>query len=114
MNIEYDIIHADWGVLTANLDYSFTDGFFTSSASNSPSVVGNSTTTYIDSYELVNARLTISEIALGDGTATISAWGKNLTDEEYYTSGINFGAFGFTGNHFGDPRTYGIAFTYEF
>ncbi len=114
LNIEYDIVHADWGVVTANIDYSFTSDFFTYSASNSPSIVGNSTTTHIDSYELVNARLTVSEITLGDGMVTVSAWGKNLTDEKYYTHGINFGAFGFSGNHFGDPRTYGVAFTYEF
>ncbi|MCB1690608.1 MAG: TonB-dependent receptor [Halioglobus sp.] len=75
----------------------------------------NYTSTFIDGYELVSARVALSEIPLGPrGQLTVALWGKNLTDEEYRVHGIDFGAFGFAGNQFGDPRTTGIEVTYDY
>ena len=45
-----------------------------------------------DDRTLVQARVTLGDIGLGDsGAFRISAWGKNLTDEEYREWGIDFG-----------------------
>jgi outer membrane receptor protein involved in Fe transport len=45
----------------------------------------------------------------------VSLWGKNLTDEEYINWGIDFGALGWAGATYGEPRTYGldVVYTYE-
>ncbi len=36
-------------------------------------------------------------------------WGKNLTNEGYYTYGNNFASFGFYYFNVNQPRTYGAA-----
>jgi len=69
-----------------------------------------------DAYTLVNASI---EYMFNDMTLTL--WGKNLTDETYQTRG--FGSFGNNpGNGYttelytqqGDPRTFGLTFSYDF
>lgn len=69
----------------------------------------------LDGYDLVNAHLAWSNERL-----TLSLWGRNLTDEEYATHGLYFGAdprddFGAWGNQtyqqLGSPRTYGVEAT---
>lgn len=75
----------------------------------------NFESTFIDSYELVAGRLSLSQIPCGDGSqCSVVLWGQNLTDEEYFMSGIDFGAFGFAGNQFGHARSFGVqlGFTY--
>lgn len=68
-----------------------------------------------DDRTLVQARVSLSDIAVGDnGALRVSAWGKNLTDEEYREWGIDFGSLGYAGNTFGTPRTYGIDVVYEY
>lgn len=70
-------------------------------------------------FEVINVpRLNQSGYALlgghidwesGDGKWNASVWGKNLTDEHYFTSRVDLLAgFGFDYNHIGNPRTYGI------
>ena len=44
-----------------------------------------------------------------NGRGNLSVWGKNLADEQYFTSRVDLLAgFGFDYNHIGAPRTYGI------
>ena len=70
----------------------------------------------LDSYDLLNGQLAWSNEKL-----TISLWGRNLTDEEYATHGLYFGAdprddFGAWSNQsyyqLGAPRTYGLELSY--
>ena len=58
---------------------------------------------------VVGARLTWGE-ELSDGrNLSISAWGRNITDEDYRTFGYNFGAdLGLAVHQWGDPATYGV------
>ena len=66
-------------------------------------------------YTLIDARLTISEISLNDrATLRATVYGKNITDEEYLLSGIDFGGLGFAGGIFGEPATWGIDFTLDY
>ena len=68
-----------------------------------------------DDRWLVGARLSLNDISVGDkGSLRISAWGKNLTDEEYREWGIDFASLGYAGNVFGQPRTYGVDLVYRF
>jgi outer membrane receptor protein involved in Fe transport len=66
----------------------------------------------LDAYDLLNAQL-----AWSNDRVTLSLWGRNLTDEEFATHGLYFGAdprddFGAwrnqTYHQLGAPRTYGL------
>ncbi|WP_317929508.1 TonB-dependent receptor [Halioxenophilus sp. WMMB6] len=61
-------------------------------------------------YDLWNLRVSLDDIQLaGDTKMRVSLWGKNLTDESYYTTGVNiYQTFGFDINSYAEPRTYGI------
>ena len=70
----------------------------------------------LDGYDLLNANLGWSGEKF-----TVSLWGRNLTDEEYSTHGLYFGAdprddFGAWSNQtyyqLGAPRTYGLDISY--
>ncbi|MCK9247172.1 MAG: TonB-dependent receptor, partial [Anaerolineaceae bacterium] len=62
-----------------------------------------------DGYGIVNARL--SYVPPSDRW-TISAWGNNLTDKEYFQDVVAAGV-GLRGSY-GAPRTYGVDFSYRF
>ncbi len=72
----------------------------------------------LDAYELVNASL-----AWENEDVSVRFWVRNLTDEDYATHGLYFGAdprddFAFWSNRtykqFGAPRTYGVEARYAF
>jgi iron complex outermembrane recepter protein len=44
----------------------------------------------------------------------LALWGKNITDEEYVTQGVNNLALGIGFRVYGAPRTYGVSFTKRF
>lgn len=67
-----------------------------------------------ESRTLVNARLTWDEIPAGNGELRFAVWGKNLSNKEYRVYGLDFGQLGFSGNTYGDLRTYGIDVEYHY
>jgi len=105
--LQYDFDRFSFGALSARIDVSYTDEFTFHPFNNRY----DST----DPQTLVNARLSLHDIGMGDrGNLRVSAWVKNATDEEYREWGIDFGSLGFAGNTFGQPRTYGLDVTYRF
>ena len=66
----------------------------------------------IKGYGLLNARLTLAEIPVGDNQLQVSLWGKNLMDNEYRLNTVPFGPFAVS--YFGNPRTYGFEATISF
>ena len=69
----------------------------------------------IVSYDVVNARITWSDIALGETALYRSqhgdgiflmTWGRNIFDEEYRENTIPFGLW--TISYWGAPATYGL------
>ena len=96
------------GYLDARIDTTYTDA---QNFSSSP--FGNS-----EDRTLIGARISLSEIELGDyGQLRAAIWGRNLTDEEYREYGQDLGYYqglGYAGASFGTPRTYGIDITYEY
>jgi iron complex outermembrane receptor protein len=65
------------------------------------------------SYGLLGARVALSEIPLGNNArGEIAVFGRNLTDEDYVTQGIDFVLFGT--KNFGDRRTIGVEGKVEF
>ena len=66
-----------------------------------------------ESYELLNARLTLSDIKVGErSNLKVSLWGKNITDEEYIVYGSNFNFFDVQA--YGAPATYGVDVSFNF
>jgi len=62
----------------------------------------------IKAYGLLNARLSLSDIAVGGSLFKLSLWGRNLADKHYMVD--NFGSLPWTPKltAFGEPRTLGI------
>lgn len=68
----------------------------------------------IPGYELWNARLSLKEIPLGEGTAAVAIWGKNLGDEEYLLDGIEGFPWTPMSAPYGESRSWGVDFTWEY
>jgi iron complex outermembrane receptor protein len=104
----------NFGGLTASLNYYWVDDRFDTQKK----AEAEDGSTVIDSYGLLGAFLGLSEIELGAaGSLDINLWGRNLTDEEYFTSAPVIlqpaGAY-HKGVTWGLPRTYGVDFIYRF
>ncbi len=69
----------------------------------------------LDSYALINARLTLADIPLGSskGGVQLSLWAKNLLDSKYVIQGFPLPDVG-AAVTYGNPRTYGVDLTYKF
>jgi iron complex outermembrane receptor protein len=63
-----------------------------------------------DSYALLNLRAAVRS---ANDHWEVAAWGKNLTDEFYFTYGLET-SFGFDYFHVGAPRTYGVEASWHF
>ncbi len=81
-------------------------------------VVGGEPVVYdhigMDERTIVNARLSLEDVKAGPGNLSFTLWGKNLTDDDHPTFGINFGSLGPVTQVYGEPRTYGLDVTYEY
>jgi iron complex outermembrane receptor protein len=66
------------------------------------------------SYKIYNARVDWGSF-LGNDGLSLAAWGKNLANEEYYTSGLClYNTAGISMGYPGDPRTFGLSATFKF
>lgn len=106
--VKYERPVSDLALLTARLDWTYRDEI--------TFLVPAPEINSASSRKLWNARLTLSEIAGPmDSRVSVSLWGKNLTDEEYWDNGMDlYSSFGYAVNAFGDPRTFGIDLALEF
>lgn len=107
LSAEYTFFQSGWGELIGRIDYEYIDEHV-------PYVdPPQNATSKVNTYQLVNARLTLADIPVGsDQRLSVALWGKNLTDKEYRVNTIPFGAW--TSSFYGDPRTYGVEATFEF
>jgi len=62
-----------------------------------------------DAIKRVDAQIAIDRIPLGGGEALIRLWGRNLTNQNAFVRGIDFGSLGYAGGYFVDPRTFGVS-----
>ena len=104
--VQYTMAGVLGGNLIGRLDWSYTDDrvLYPEPAQNLHS--------QLDDYALLNGRLSLTELPLGNGSLELAAWGKNLTDEDYRISTIPFLIW--TASYFGAPRTYGMEVSYNF
>ncbi len=100
--LTYEFPSTGFGDVTVSIDYRSQDEFYSNPKK----------TTLTSGYEIWNARLELAQIPLGIvGDLRVSAWGKNLGDEEYRLSTTNLGELS---AQYGPPRSTGIDLTYEF
>ena len=101
------------GTLAANVDYSHRSKTSTPLNADVPNVEMMSVT---PSFSLLNARLTLSEIAFGGGDRgrfSVALWGRNLTDKNYST--LYYQGWVTAGSaSWGEPRTYGLDVRFEY
>lgn len=109
--LQYDLPRLPLGQLSARLEYNYRAKYYSF-----VTTVGTPFNESIinDGRGLLDARLTLSEVGLGGANLSFALWGKNLIDEEYRAFGIDFGALGFAGNVYGEPRSYGIDLNIRF
>ncbi len=108
LGVQYDVRLGDLGALTARLDWSYRDEVYWHPINPYNEDIAD------DSVGVFNARIALDDIAVGGSYLTVAAWGRNLSDESYFLSGIDFGSLGFAGVSYADPRTYGIDISLEF
>ena len=115
-NIDWNIMRTDLGRLSLNLNANYqSDTYAIAMSSDSYGAPANSPVIFNqltnNARTLVNARLSLSDVALGDSKLRVSLWGRNLTDEDYREFSFNYGAsLGLNLAQYGEPRTYGIDF----
>lgn len=90
------------GNLTFDVDYTYADNQFTDP--------GNAAIDEIDSYSLLGARAAYTP---NDGSWELALWGRNINDKAY-TKVNNDNFLGFARTVWGDPRLYGLTFSYFF
>lgn len=105
LGAEYRWLDVAGGDVVASLNYSW--------RAEQAGTITDDPLAYRKAYGLLDGRISLSNIDIGDGrTAEISLWGKNLTDEEYWVSGINLSLF--TVRQWGDPRSLGLQASVKF
>ena len=62
----------------------------------------------------IDARLSLSDIALPGGTATFALWGRNITNRQYRVSAVDFGSIGFAAGIYAEPVTWGADLSMRF
>jgi iron complex outermembrane receptor protein len=83
-------------------------------SSNQPTVTAFRNVLKDGAYWLMDVRFTASEIAINDkAKVRLSVYGRNILDENYMLSGIDFGALGFAGAAYGEGATWGIDITLD-
>ncbi len=105
-----------WGRLRMVVDYSYTDSFYTypyQLADSGPDYNPNAqlaANSEVDGHGMLNLRLSLADIALGEASGELAIWCRNALDDDTATNFIDFGpAFGgLTVANFEEPRTLGI------
>lgn len=106
------LVPSEMGDFNFDLNYSYRGQMFSNSSGGRQSV-REYEALVVKSVELIGARITW-DMAATD--ATVALFGQNLTNEEYYMTGlgINSAIWQSTNSTVGAPRTFGIEGTYRF
>lgn len=109
--IQYEFPRLSFGILSTRMDYSYmSKRYFNSNPLSAPFNEQMAAAP----RGLLDVRVTLSELQLAGGDASVSLWGRNITNAEYRAVGIDFGQLGFAGNVYGEPATYGVDLNVKF
>lgn len=100
VTLDWRVGNWGWGDLDFHLDWNFNDDYVPYTDP------GQNATSQIESFQIWNTSLILSEVAVGGMTMQFGLWGKNILDEDYRQNTIPFGFW--TTSYFGAPRTYGF------
>ena len=106
--VDYNFAGLELEHLDFHLNYNYSDTAHAIAISTD----GSPPNAEMDSRSLVDARLTLSEVQIGQTEFELALWGKNLADKEWRDNIIDFGSF--RGGTYGDQRTYGVEATLNF
>ena len=67
-----------------------------------------------DNRSLVDAQIGVDRLPLGGTEGELKLWVKNLTNSHDFVRGVDFGALGYAGGYYADPRTYGVTVGIKF
>lgn len=109
VDLEYNLPAFAWGQPSADINYSW-------KGESEIASVKRDAGEPMESYGIWNARLALRDIPVsGRGKLAVALWVKNLTDKEYQTDGFELvRTAGTRLATFGEPRTFGLEFTYNF
>ena len=65
-------------------------------------------------YDLLNARLTLTDLVFAPENIEVSFFADNITDEMYRVDSVDFGALGYSTFARGAPQTYGAELKFKF
>ena len=103
LNLDYQIANSAYGQWSGNINANYVDERNT----DNPLLA-------IDAYSLLNGRLSLTGIALPAGEVSISAWVKNILDEEYVNFTIGNLPHASRAVLWGEPRTWGVDIRYDY
>lgn len=108
--LQYAFEPWSFGRLSARIDIAYSDSYTFNPIRDIYANAG--------SHTLIDARLDLAGVRIGQGESRLSLWIKNIEDKEYRVWGIDFGVDGgalpFAGATYGDPRSFGVDLVYEF
>jgi iron complex outermembrane recepter protein len=102
LNIDYHLPPFSFGQLSLNMNYNYVDA-------REP----RNELLYRDAYDLLNGRISLSELNTRIGQFTASAWVKNALDDDYVVFSFDNLPHASRAVHWGEPRTWGIDLKYE-
>ena len=112
VGLDYNIPFFNIGQMNFHIDYSYTDDLYIVPLS-ADGLTAPIKQARIESREMTNARLEVTDIAVGgSSTLEFAVWGKNLTDEDVERSKFDGGNAVFS--EWDDPITYGADITLRF
>lgn len=97
--------------LRARVSYTHEDGKYSFSTPNS---VPFNEQIKSDPRDLVDAQISLEGFNIGQGSAALKLWVKNLTNSKDFVRGIDYGQLGIAGGFYADPRTYGASVSVSF
>ncbi len=103
LNLDYNFANTAYGVWTANINANYVDERNT-----------NTKPLTMDAYQLLNGRISLSEVELAGGEVTLAAWVKNALDESYVNFTIGNLPHASRAVLWGEPRTWGLEFRYDY
>lgn len=111
LGAQYTLFEVLGGDLTARLDYSYRGEIFFNVV---PRFARFDALIASPGIGLLDGRISLANLEIGGVETKVSVSAKNLTNEKYRVSGIDFGALNFGTNTYSVPRTYGIDFRVEY
>ena len=108
VTLDYGFPPLPFGMLDLSINYAFKDERYSTANGDLKDRA------FLDDYGLLNARLSLSEVMVGDGELRVAAWGKNLEDKQYVTDAILSFPHSARAVTFGEPRSFGLDIIFEY